>query len=101
MPYRPRSTSALVQRPSFLSASLGISIDEFALPTDISTLTWNTKVADILPKRLVDYGSSGKSKGQSDRYSYTPVWCRKVNIFIYISPRIYNAYYLTFFASQS
>jgi hypothetical protein len=52
-------------------------------------------------KRLVDYGSSGKSKGQSDRYSYTPVWCRKVNIFIYISPRICNVYYLTFFASQS
>ena len=55
---------------AFLSASLGIVIDDFAhgrnttpLPGGLSSLTWKTKVADILPGdwRLMDPWASQKA----------------------------------------
>jgi len=55
---------------AFLSASLGILIDDFAhgrnstpLPVGFSTLTWKTKVADILPDawKLMDPWASEKA----------------------------------------
>jgi len=55
---------------AFLSASLGIVIDDFAhgrnktpLPAGLSTLTWKTKLADILPNdwQLMDPWASQKA----------------------------------------
>jgi CubicO group peptidase (beta-lactamase class C family) len=55
---------------AFLSASLGILIDDFAhgrngtpLPAGLSTLTWQTKVASILPDawKLMDPWASEKA----------------------------------------
>ena len=55
---------------AFLSASLGIVIDDFAcgrnttpLPAGLSTLNWKTKVADILPNdwKLMDPWASEKA----------------------------------------
>src|SRR5258708_17909191 len=55
---------------AFLSASLGIVIDDFAhgrntihLPSGLSNLTWKTKLADILPNdwQLMDPWASQKA----------------------------------------
>jgi hypothetical protein len=55
---------------AFLSASLGIVINDYAsgrnttsLPSGLSTLTWKTKVADILPNdwKLMDPWASQKA----------------------------------------
>ena len=55
---------------TFLSASLGIVINDFAcgrnttpLPAGLSTLTWKTKVTDILPNdwKLMDPWASEKA----------------------------------------
>jgi hypothetical protein len=55
---------------AFLSASLGIVIDDFVhgrnttpLPAGLSTLSWKTKLADILPNdwKLMDHWASEKA----------------------------------------